>query len=92
MQYHIETNRIILRELRSLDLDGLFELDSDLDVHKYLGNKPVKTREESIRILESVFNQYKERGIGRFAVIEKSSGDFVGWSGIRFNTEYNMNC
>ena len=29
--------------------------------------------------------QYKELGIGRFAVIEKSSGDFVGWSGLEFN-------
>ncbi|WNH14400.1 GNAT family N-acetyltransferase [Flavobacteriaceae bacterium HL-DH10] len=73
------------------DLDGMFELDSDPEVHKYLGNKPVKQIEESQKILESVINQYKERGIGRWAAIEKSSGDFMGWSGIKLNTEYNMN-
>ncbi|MDO6596579.1 GNAT family N-acetyltransferase [Oceanihabitans sp. 2_MG-2023] len=91
MQFHIETKRLLLRELRLTDLDGMFALDSDPDVHKYLGNKPVKTIDESKKILESVLSQYKERGIGRFAVIEKASGDFVGWSGLRLNTEYNMN-
>lgn len=91
MQFQIETERLILRELRSTDLDGMFELDSDPEVHKYLGNKPVTTIEESQKILESVIYQYKERGIGRWAAIEKSTGDFIGWSGLRLNTEYNMN-
>lgn len=91
MTFHIETERLILRELRITDLDGMFELDSCPEVHRYLGNKPVKTKAESQKILESVLNQYKERGIGRWAAIEKSSGDFIGWSGLRLNTEYNMN-
>lgn len=91
MKFHIETERLILRELRQTDLEGMFELDSNPEVHKYLGNKPVATIKESQVILNSVFNQYKERGIGRFAAIEKSSGSFIGWSGLRLNTEYNMN-
>lgn len=91
MKFNIETERLILRELRITDLDGMFELDSDPEVHKYLGNKPVKTKKESQKMLESVLEQYQERGIARFAAIEKSSGDFIGWSGLRLNTEYNMN-
>ena len=91
MTFNIETERLILREFRESDLDGMFELDSDPEVHRYLGNKPVKTKEESQRIIASALKQYKERGIGRWAVIEKSSGEFMGWSGIRLNTEYNMN-
>ena len=91
MTFHIETERLILRELRLTDLEGMFALDSDPKVHRFLGNKPVKTKAESQKILENIINQYKERGIGRFATIEKSSGDFIGWSGIRLNTEYNMN-
>ena len=89
--FYIETERLILRELRLSDIDGMFELDSDPDVHKYLGNKPLKNKEESRKIIESVINQYHERGIGRWAVIDKVSQEFLGWSGIRFNTEYNMN-
>jgi RimJ/RimL family protein N-acetyltransferase len=91
MQFHIETERLILRELRMTDLEGMFELDSDPEVHKYLGNKPVKQIEESQKMLESVITQYKERDIGRWAAIERYSGNFIGWSGLRLNSEYNMN-
>ncbi len=91
MIFYIETERLILRELRTTDLEGMFELDSNPEVHKYLGNKPVKTKTESQKMLDSIINQYKERGIGRFAAIEKATGNFIGWSGIRLNTEYNMN-
>ena len=86
MQFHVETERLILRELKQVDLEGMFELDSNPEVHKYLGNKPVKTIEESQKRIESIRNQYQKHGIGRFAVIEKSSGDFMGWSGLKFNT------
>jgi len=91
MQFHIETERLILRELRMTDLEGMFELDSDPEVHKYLGNKPVKQIEESQKMLESVITQYKERGFGRWAAIERYSGNFIGWSGLRLNSEYSMN-
>jgi len=91
MTFNIETERLRLRELRKSDLEGMFELDSNPNVHKYLGNKPIKTKTEAQKILDSVLQQYTERGIGRFAVIEKASGDFIGWSGLRLNTEYNMN-
>jgi len=91
MKFYIETERLILRELRIGDLEGMFELDSDPEVHRYLGNKPIKNKNEAKKTIENVLNQYKERGIGRWAVMEKHTGDFIGWSGIRLNTEYNMN-
>ena len=91
MQFNIETERLILRELRLSDLEGMFELDSDAEVHKYLGNKPVKTKEESQKILEDIIRQYVERGIGRWAVINKETQEFMGWSGLKLNTEYKMN-
>lgn len=91
MTFNIETERLILRELRLSDLEGMFELDTDPEVHKYLGNKPLKTKEESQKMIEDIICQYKERGIGRWAAIEKSSGDFIGWSGLKLNTEYTMN-
>ena len=91
MTINIETKRLLLREMRVEDVDGMFALDSNPNVHKYLGNKPIKTKAEAHKIIESVLQQYKERGIGRFAVIEKVTEEFIGWSGIRLNTEYNMN-
>lgn len=87
MQFYIETKRLILRDLLETDMDGIFELDSNPIVHKYLGNNPIKTKEKASKIIQFVQQQYKERGIGRFAAIEKSSGDFIGWSGLKLNSD-----
>lgn len=38
MKIFAETKRRILREIIPIDIDGMFELDSDPDVHEYLGN------------------------------------------------------
>lgn len=86
MKVQIETERLLLREIRETDVDGIFELDSNPEVHKYLGGRPIKTKDEALRIIQFIQKQYKEHGIGRFACIEKSSGDFIGWSGLKFNT------
>ena len=85
MKFYLETERLILRELRESDLEGIFKLDSDPLVHKYLGNKPIKTKEKAAKIIQFVQHQYKSLGIGRFAAIEKSSDDFIGWSGLKLN-------
>ncbi|MBE0393884.1 GNAT family N-acetyltransferase [Flavobacterium sp. PL002] len=87
MNTRIETERFTLREFIQTDENGLFELDSNPAVHKYLGNKPVKKLEEVQEYILNLKNQYAENGIGRWAVIEKVSGDFVGWSGIKLITE-----
>ncbi len=84
MKFHIDTERLILRELQVGDLHDWFEMDSNPEVHKYLGNQPVKNIEHIENAFLSIQQQYAENGIGRWAVIEKSSGNFVGWSGIKF--------
>ncbi len=91
MKFHIETDRLILREFRESDVDGIFELDSNPNVHRYLGNKPITSREEAEKIVDVVLKQYAERGIGRWIMEDKETGEFLGWSGLRLNTEYNMN-
>jgi ribosomal-protein-alanine N-acetyltransferase len=85
MEVYIETKRLIIREIREADLEGMFELDSNTEVHKYLGNNPIKTKEEAKNSIQFIKDQYIQRGIGRFAVIEKKSGDFIGWSGFKLN-------
>ena len=84
MKIYVETERLILREMLPSDAEGMFELDSNPIVQKYLGNKPVKTIEDSHNIIDYVRKQYKNQGIGRWAAIEKSSGNFIGWSGLKF--------
>ena len=85
MKYQLETKRLIIREIRETDLEGMYKLDSNTEVHKYLGNNPIKTKEEAKNAIQFIRDQYKERGIGRFAVIEKKSDEFIGWSGFKLN-------
>jgi RimJ/RimL family protein N-acetyltransferase len=82
--FYFETECLILRDFQNTDADDLFEIDSNPEVHKYLGNNPVKHIDQIREVINSVQMQYQQNGIGRWAVIEKSSGKFIGWSGLKF--------
>ena len=86
MNVYIETPRLLIREIRKVDATGIFELDTDPEVHRYLGNKPITTMEEAQSAIEFIQSQYRENGIGRWAVIEKESGCFIGWTGLKLIT------
>jgi ribosomal-protein-alanine N-acetyltransferase len=83
----LETDRLVLRELQMSDASAFFVMDNNPKVHEYLWNKPTQKIEETIEIIASVRKQYLENGIGRFAIILKDTEEFIGWSGIKFNTE-----
>jgi len=89
MKIFAETARLILRELVQADAEGMFEMDGDPEVHLYLGNNPVKSIEQSKADIDFIRKQYTENGIGRWAVIEKATGKFVGWSGLKLIKETN---
>ena len=87
MKTYLETERLILRELLPSDDMGMFELDSDPEVHRFVGKKPVKHIDESRLMIENIRAQYVTNGIGRWAVILKETNEFIGWSGIKFIRE-----
>lgn len=87
MKVHIETNRLVLRELRESDVEGMFLLDSDPEVHKYLGNQPIQNRAQALENIRYVRDQYEANGLGRLAVLDKATGDFIGWSGLKLEKE-----
>lgn len=87
MRIFAETTRFILREFLTSDAEALFALDSDPEVMKYLGNRTLQHISQAEAVVKSVQSQYENYGIGRWAVIDKTSGEFVGWSGLKFVTE-----
>lgn len=91
MTFHLETERLILRELRPEDAEGMFELDSNPEVHRYLGNRPIQNLQQAKDVIELVRQQYQDNQIGRWATIEKSTGNFIGWSGLKFITTVENN-
>ena len=87
MKYILETERLYLREIDSQDVDDLFEMDSDPEVHKYIDNKPVKSKEQIVEIIKMLQAQYKKNGIARWAVVDKQSGECIGWAGLKYFSE-----
>lgn len=91
MKIIAETQRFLLREITEDDLKDMYELDSNPEVHKYLGKKPVTSMEQSEKIIAYIRRQYKDYGIGRWAVIDKETCEFAGWSGLKYETELREN-
>lgn len=83
MEVIFETDRFWLRKITENDVQNMFDLDSDSEVHKFLGNNPVKSKEESEKIIQHILNQYQTNGIGRLAIIDKITKNFIGWSGLK---------
>ena len=83
MNIILETERFYLRELIESDVDGFYELDSDPEVHRYLGNSPVTDKQQLADVIKYVQQQYIENGIGRWAVVDKNTNEFIGWSGLK---------
>lgn len=87
MKILFETERLYLREIQPGDAEGMFEMDSDVEVYKFLGRKPIRNINESKKMIESIRDQYKRIGIGRWAIVEKESDRFIGWTGFKFEKE-----
>ncbi len=84
MKVYIETDRLLLRDIEESDAAGIFALDSDPEVHQYLGNHPITSMQQAEEMICLIRQQYVDKGVGRWAVIDKASNEFVGWSGLKY--------
>ena len=91
MNLVLETERLIMRPLELSDAEAMFEMDSNPEVHKYLWQTPTQKIDETIKVIEYVNRQYAENNIGRFATIAKETGEFIGWTGIKFVNDHIEN-
>ena len=87
MNVIVETKRLYLREVCMDDVDDLYEMDADAEVHKYIENKPVTTKQQIIDVISMLQQQYRENGIARWAVIDKDTNECLGWAGLKYYTE-----
>jgi RimJ/RimL family protein N-acetyltransferase len=82
----IETDRLYFREIFESDDRSILELDSDPAVHQYLGNHSIKDIIQARDLIQFIRQQYVDNGIGRLAIIEKETDNFVGWGGFKLIT------
>jgi len=91
MNLTLETDRLLLRPLEISDAEAMFAMDNNPLVHKYLWQNPTQEISETIKIIEYVQKQYDENNIGRFATILKETGEFIGWTGIKYINDHVEN-
>ncbi len=65
------------------DMDPFFEMDSDPEVHRYLGTQPVISKDQIADMIKYIRQQYIDNGIGRWAIVDKSTNLFIGWTGLK---------
>lgn len=82
----LQTDRLLLRELNVNDSKSFYELNQNQNVIKYTGDTSFENITEAENFLRN-YNDYEMNGFGRWAVIEKSSGEFLGWCGLKYVKE-----
>lgn len=80
------TDRLLLRPLTAADAPGMFALDSDPAVRRYLGGiggPQAASVADSLATIAYIEAQYAATGIGRWAVTLRATGEFMGWAGLK---------
>lgn len=88
----IETERLYLREMNLDDAENAYLLNLDPDVIKYTGDNAFESIEAAKQFLKQ-YEHYSKYGFGRWAVINKTNGEFLGWCGLKYtpeNDEYDI--
>ena len=80
-----ETDRLRFRPFVEADAVGMFALDSDAAVHRYLSGFGGLVTEpaQSSKTIAFIQAQYHTNGIGRWAVLLRATDEFMGWAGLK---------
>lgn len=81
-----ESERLYFRMFVEEDAPELLELNSDPLVIKYTGDPPFKDFDEALKFVKE-YDHYTKHGFGRWAVIRKVDHSFIGWCGLKYNEE-----
>jgi RimJ/RimL family protein N-acetyltransferase len=81
----LATGRLLLRRFTEDDADALLRLDSDPEVLRYAGRKPLADTDAYRRHIRSAFLPYYggPGAHGVWAIVERASGEFVGGCSVK---------
>jgi RimJ/RimL family protein N-acetyltransferase len=91
MKIFLQTPRLILRQLNEDDLDNLVTLDSDLEVMRFInGGIAISRKAIAENFLPYVMSYDNQDELGFWAIIEKSSQEFIGWIFLRPEADFKL--
>ena len=86
----LETPRLRLHLITLDDLQIMYGLFTDTDVIKYADTPAMDLEEARQRLEQGPLADYQKYGYGRFAVELKSSGEEIGFCGIKYLPEIDL--
>ncbi len=78
----VETARLYLRPWCEADLDDLLGLYADPDVMRHISDGRPFSPERVESMLERMLRQWRDRGFGPWAAIDKETGTWIGEIGL----------
>ncbi|MDB4089115.1 GNAT family N-acetyltransferase [Flavobacteriales bacterium] len=81
-KFHIETERLKLRDFKISDAFSFFHLNLDEEVMKYTGDVTFDSVEETEIFLNN-YSDYERNGFGRWTVVRKEDNEILGWCGLK---------
>lgn len=83
----VKTERCIIREITTADVDRLYEIYSDYETRQYIEDL-YENKEDEIKYTEEyIANQYRFFEYGLWIVTDKSTGTIIGRAGL-----FNRDC
>ena len=88
MKVILETDRLLLREYVEEDAEAFFKLNTDPEVLRFVPDKRLLNVEQARQILvDHPIADYRKYGFGRGACILKSTGEQIGFAGLKYLEE-----
>lgn len=78
----IETQRLILRQWQTEDLEQFAKMNADPQVMRYFPT--IKTFDESLEEYARIKEHFERHNYGFWAVSERNKDDFIGFIGLRY--------
>ena len=88
MKVILETERLLLRGYVEEDAEAFFKLNSDPEVLRFVPDKALLNVEQARQLLlDHPIADYRKHSFGRGACILKSTGEQIGFAGLKYLEE-----
>lgn len=88
MQLDLETSRLIMRPMQLSDAAEMVALNRDPDVIRFTGDRAFADITEAEKLILN-YDQYDRYNMGRLNMFLKSTGDYIGWCGLKYHPDTN---
>lgn len=77
----IETDRLLLRDLKTSDKKSIFDIFSSEIIMKYYGMNPIKSTDEAEKLINNLNKSYNENKVIRWEIVLKEENILIGTCG-----------